>query len=706
MNLVDGLNNKQKEAVLKTEGPLLIIAGAGSGKTSVVTKRIAYLLNEKNVPGFRILAITFTNKAAKEMKERVLGLVGEKGIDVQISTFHAFGAKLLRYEIENLGYERNFTIIDTEDKNTVIKRIIKSLNLDPKQYSFRKISADISKAKNEMIGPKEYSKFANNPYNSAVYEIYKKYQKQLKDSNAVDFDDLLILPIELFNKYPEILKKYQNRFRYISVDEYQDTNGAQYLLVKMLSAFHKNICVVGDSDQSIYSWRGANYENIYRFEKDYEECETIFLEQNYRSTKKILEAANQVIKNNTNRKEKKLWTDNVNGDGIKYYRAIDEKDESEYVVKEIMRYRAKGIPFNEMVILGRTNAQSRVFEEKLLSKNIPYKIVGSVEFFRRKEIKDLVAYLTIIANSKSNVSVTRVINVPKRQIGTQTINKLSAYADNNDISIMDAIDDEFMSNSINAKLQKFKEMIDELKNLSSEMVLTDFVDLVLDKTEYRKMYQLEGTLEADIRLENLEEFKSVTKAFEERSDEPTLNNFLEEQALISDLTEHKDTGEEDKITVMTMHAAKGLEFEVVFLVGFEEGLFPHSNSIMEEDKLEEERRLAYVSITRAKTFLHISNAEVRLMYGNRTANMPSRFIDEMGLITSRKRTVSKTVKYVNKKELMYNDSEDIDIGQRIKHSKFGVGIVVKKDGDIIDIAFKAPYGVKKLSATHKSIEKI
>ena len=496
---IENLNNKQQEAVLKTEGPLLVLAGAGSGKTKVLTTRIAYLIEEKHIDPYNILAITFTNKAAKEMKDRTYNLIGEQASSLQISTFHSFGLKIVRENCELLGYDHNFVIMDSDDSLTVVKKILKDINKDPKIYNPKAIRNKISSCKNELMSPESYEKFVASDYEKVILEVYQKYVKKLKNNNSIDFDDLLMLPIKLFKENPLVLEKYQNRFKYILIDEYQDTNEAQYILTKMISAKYKNICVVGDIDQAIYGWRGANYKNILNFEKDYKDCSTILLEENYRSTKTILDAANDVIKNNKNRKDKKLWSNNGDGEKIEYFRAFNERDEGQSAIRKIKELHNRGVNYQDIAILYRTNAQSRTLEEEMLKENLPYRVVGSFYFYSRKEIKDLIAYLRLIHNSKDNISLLRVINTPKRGIGLKTIENLTKKADLENKSIYEVID--------SGKELQFKELIENLKKVAEELTLTQLIDKVLDASGMKQELESEKSLEAEIRLENLEEFK-------------------------------------------------------------------------------------------------------------------------------------------------------------------------------------------------------
>ncbi len=696
---IDNLNKEQKEAVLTTEGPLLILAGAGSGKTKVLTTRIAYLVEEKNISPYQILAITFTNKAAREMKERVISLIGDMANAIQISTFHSFGLRLLRENYQELGYDQNFTIMDSDDSLTVIKRILKELNYDPKEYNPKSIRNKISGCKNEMISPEVYERYAATEFEKVVLEVYKRYKKTLKKNNAVDFDDLLILPLELFNKNKERLAHYQEKFQYILIDEYQDTNEAQYLLTKMLSAKYRNICVVGDENQSIYSFRGANYRNILNFEKDYNEAKVIKLEQNYRSTSTILDAANEVIKNNQNRKEKNLWSTKGLGEKISYYRADSEKDEAHFVSQESRKLNSNGIPYQDIAILYRTNAQSRTLEDALLKENVPYRVVGGTSFYNRKEIKDLLAYLKLLHNYKDNISLQRVINTPKRGIGLRTIETLQEKADLEEKSIYEVID--------SGKELAFKNLIEDLKRVSENLTLTELVDKVLDASGLKKELEDEKTLEADIRLENLEEFKSITKQFEEEFGVISLEDFLLETSLISDKDEYTDNV--NRVSLMTIHSVKGLEYDYVFVVGLEEGIFPHMNSLMDNTELEEERRLCYVAITRAKEKLYISNARRRTLFGKDQINPPSRFICEINqdLIEniSKKQPEEKEVK-INKEEKFRKEEINFEVGNYVYHEIFGAGRVVEVTNTLLSIAFKSPHGIKKFMKNHKSISKI
>ena len=690
------LNDQQQKAVEIVSGPLLVLAGAGSGKTRVLTSKIAYLVSECGISPKSILAITFTNKAAKEMKERVINYLGPIAYDIQISTFHSFGLTIIKENCKELGYSENFTILDSDDVLTVIKKIMKESNIDQQDYNPKAIRNAISSAKNELIDSYDYKRFANSDFTSKVHEVYRKYENKLLLNNSLDFDDLLLLPIKLFRKNPKILEKYQDRFEYVLIDEYQDTNEAQYMMTKMISSKYNNICVVGDESQAIYSWRGANYKNILNFEKDHKNAKTILLEENYRSTKTILNAANNVIKNNVDRKDKNLWTSNEEGDKIHYYRALDEKDEARYVVDKIKELINNGTSKQDIAVLYRTNAQSRNIEEYLLESNIPYKVVGSFYFYNRKEIKDLISYLKLIYNPNDDTSLLRVINVPKRGIGLKTLEKLSIKADNKS-SLFDVIEE--------GKELKFKELIEYFIEKKESLSLTELVDEILDKTGIRKELESDKDIESEIRLESLEEFKSITKSFEENIGIVSLEEFLNEISLVSDVTDYKNNP--DTVTLMTVHSAKGLEFDNVFITGLEEGIFPHNNSFYEQNGIEEERRLCYVAITRAKKNLWILNAKRRVIYGIDSVNKPSRFISEIPDECLDKENI---VFETNKKEIEMpidlNKNVDYNVGDKVIHEAFGEGIIVSMDKSIVTIAFPHPHGIKKIMKGHKSIRKV
>ncbi|WP_093050541.1 DNA helicase PcrA [Salipaludibacillus aurantiacus] len=632
--LLEGLNPEQQEAVRHGDGPLLIMAGAGSGKTRVLTHRIAYLIGEKGVPHWSILAITFTNKAAREMKDRVKSIIGSEAEDMWISTFHSMCVRILRRDIDRIGFNRNFTILDSTDQKTVIKRLVKEMNLDPKKFDPRSILGSISSAKNELKTPADYAKTANGYYEDTVHKVYEAYKKELKKNQALDFDDLIMTTIRLFKQVPEVLEYYQRRFRYIMVDEYQDTNRAQYVLVNMMADRHKNICVVGDSDQSIYRWRGADIQNILSFEKDYSNATVVMLEQNYRSTKRILEAANKVIDYNTGRKPKNLWTQNIDGDKLNYYEADNEHDEAQHVVGKIKEHIDSGkYTPADIAVLYRTNAQSRVIEELFVKSNLPYTIVGGTKFYDRKEIKDLLAYLRLVANPDDDISLRRIINVPKRGIGNTTLDKLQAYANQHDLSLFQTIqeiDQVGLSARFTKTLSEFGDQLRGWVQMQEYLPVMELVEELLEKTGYRDMLKNDKSLEAEGRLENINEFLTVAKEFEEVNEDKTLVAFLTDLALIADIDQVDDDEEaEEKLLLMTLHSAKGLEFPVVFLIGLEEGVFPHSRALMEEVEMEEERRLAYVGITRAERHLYMSRARMRTLYGRTNMNPPSRFLSEI-----------------------------------------------------------------------------
>ena len=694
---ITSLNPKQQEAVVHKDGPMLVLAGAGSGKTKVLTNRIAYLIEEGISPG-NILAITFTNKAAREMKERVYKIIGPDVNYIQISTFHSLGLKIIKENYDFLGYEKNFIILDSDDTLTVVKKIMKDLNMSPKYYNARELRNKISSAKNELITPEKFKKIE---FDEKVVTLYKRYCEKLKMGNSVDFDDLLILPIKLFEQSENILSYYQEKYKYVLIDEYQDTNEAQYIFSKILCKKYKNIFVVGDNDQAIYAFRGANYKNILNFEKDYPDCKTILLEENYRSTQNILNAANSVIKHNKLRKDKNLWCNNEIGNKIKYIKTDDEKAEGDFVTNQIKDLVKNGTNYDDIAILYRTNAQSRSIEESLLKSNIPYRIIGSFYFYNRKEIKDLLCYLRLINNPKDDISLTRIINVPKRGIGNVTIGNLTKKAEEKNISLFDAIE--------GGKELAFKQLINKLIEESKSLSLTELVEVVLEKSGIRKELKEEKTLESEIRLENLEEFKSITLNYENEFGEISLDDFLNEISLVSDVTEHTDG--KNKVSLMTVHSVKGLEFNYVFIIGMEEGIFPHYNSIMEgtNDAIEEERRLCYVAITRAKKDLWIINTKKRMLYGQTNSNPPSRFIDEIDskYLDFQNNTTSLIKKVNNIKEKMFT-SENVDYkeGDKIAHDDYGEGVITAVDKKIITVAFPFPLGVKKFIKNHKSIKKI
>lgn len=679
--LLTGMNDRQAEAVQTTEGPLLIMAGAGSGKTRVLTHRIAYLIDEKLVNPWNILAITFTNKAAREMKERAYTL-NPATEDCLIATFHSMCVRILRREADHIGYNRNFTIVDPGEQRTLMKRILKTLNLDPKKWNERAILGTISNAKNDLIDEVAYASLAGDMYTEIVAKCYEMYQKELRQSEAMDFDDLIMLTLRLFDKNPDVLTYYQQRYQYIHVDEYQDTNHAQYQLVKLLASRFKNICVVGDADQSIYGWRGADMQNILDFEKDYPEAKVVLLEENYRSTKTILQAANDVIKNNRNRRPKNLWTQNADGENIVYYRANDEQDEALFVAKTIDELSSTSdYVYRDFAVLYRTNAQSRNIEEALLKANIPYTMVGGTKFYSRKEIRDVISYLNLIANTSDNISFERVVNEPKRGVGPGTVEKIRNFAAGQEMSLLDA-SSQIMLSPVKGKAAQavfdFANLILNLREQLDELTVTEVVELVLEKTGYTEQLAAQATLESQARIENIEEFLSVTKNFDENPENDTeetgldrLSRFLNDLALIAD-TDDGDQ-ESSEVTLMTLHAAKGLEFPVVFIIGMEENVFPLSRAAEDEDELEEERRLAYVGITRAEKVLFLTNANSRLLYGKTNYNRPTRFLNEInsslldyqGL--ARPANTSFKASYVNGKAVQFG--QGMSLAQALQERK-------------------------------------
>jgi DNA helicase-2/ATP-dependent DNA helicase PcrA len=730
--LLNGLNPEQQRAVKTTEGPLLLMAGAGSGKTRVLTHRIAYLMVEKRVNPYNILAITFTNKAAREMKDRIYNMMGGTADEIWISTFHSMCVRILRKDIDRLGYSRNFTILDSTDQLSVVKNIMKERNIDSKKFDPRAILGSISSAKNELKTPDDYAKLAGDYYDKIVSDVYELYQKRLRKNQALDFDDLIMITIQLFQRVPEVLEYYQRKFQYIHVDEYQDTNRAQYMLVKLLASRFQNLCVVGDSDQSIYRWRGADIANILSFEKDYPRAKVILLEQNYRSTKRILFAANEVIKHNINRKPKNLWTENDEGNKIFYYRADSEQTEAHFVAGKIKELVESGKrKYSDFAVLYRTNAQSRVMEEVLLKSNIDYSIVGGIKFYDRKEIKDTLAYLRLIANPDDDISLQRVINVPKRGIGSSSIDKIADFANLHDISMFEAlksIDLIGLSPKITRAASEFRDLVDGYTKMQEYLSVTELVEEILDKTGYREMLKAEKSIEAQSRLENLDEFLSVTKSFEETNDDKSLIAFLTDLALVADIDKLDEDGQKtDTVVLMTLHSAKGLEFPVVFLIGVEEGVFPHSRSLMEEAEMEEERRLAYVGITRAEEELYITNAGMRTLFGRTNVNPPSRFIREIPVdlleevqlkqertstpFGSPARQVQAQRRPVSRPMATTTGGEQIGwrVGDKAEHVKWGTGTVVsvKNEGESmeLDIAFPSPVGIKRLLAKFAPIKK-
>ncbi|TDM13965.1 DNA helicase PcrA [Macrococcus bovicus] len=709
--LLNRMNEEQRAAVKATEGPLLIMAGAGSGKTRVLTHRIAYLIQEKDVNPYNILAITFTNKAAKEMKERVQQLIGEEAEAVWISTFHSMCVRILRRDSDRIGIERNFTIIDPTDQRSVMKEVLKQENIDPKRYEPRSLLAQISNLKNELKTPADAEREAQDFMAQIVARAYKRYQSILLKNQALDFDDLIMTTIELFERAPEALSYYQNKFQYIHVDEYQDTNRAQYLLVKMLAEKFENICVVGDSDQSIYGWRGADIYNILSFEEDYQNARTIFLERNYRSTKNILHAANEVIRHNSERKPKALWTESAEGSKIKYFKAQSERHEAEYIISEIQNKQREGYRLDDMAILYRTNAQSRVLEETLLKSNISYTMVGGTKFYDRKEIKDILSYLRLVANSNEDISFARIINTPKRGVGPGALDKITAYAEMNGLSYFDAlaeVDFIGLPKKTTETLVKFYEMMDGFMKQQEFLSITELTEQIMEKTGYMEMLKADRTLESQSRLENLEEFLSVPQDYEKDTpiEEQSLVNFLTDLSLVSDV----DSADlEAGITLMTIHSAKGLEFKVVFIAGLEESIFPHARSLSEEAEMEEERRLMYVAITRAEEHLHVTHADSRTLFGRSQANRRSRFLDEIpeDLLEGKKVVMPKrgfSRRTTNNRPA----PGEYKIGDKVIHKTWGEGLVshvTDKDGSQeLDIIFKS-VGMKRLLSQFAPIQK-
>ena len=693
MNYLEELNDKQLEAVVHVDGPCLVLAGAGSGKTKVLTTRIARLI-DCGIPSYNILAITFTNKAAKEMKDRLEKIV--PGNYAFVGTFHSLGVRILREHADIMGYDKNYSIIDSDDALSIIKRIMKEKMIGNSDITPSFVRNKISSIKNDMLSDSEIDNYFSSGNDVIIKEVFYEYQRILRQNNSVDFDDLLLLPVRMFIEHKDILESYQDKFKYILVDEYQDTNEVQYKLSKLLASKYKNIFVVGDPDQSIYMFRGANFRNILNFERDYKNAKVIPLEENYRSTNTILEAANSVIKNNKERKEKNLWSSKGDGCKIKYLRAYDGRHEIQLVLDEIKELYREGYSYSDISVLYRTNAQARLVEEMFLKSNVPYKVVGSYYFYNRKEIKDLICYLRLILNKDDEISLRRVINVPKRGIGEATLKRLESLARDQGISMFEAMS--------KGKELAFKELILDLINDSENLSLTDLIEEILSKTGIREEYESTKSLENELRLDNLEEFKSITKTFEDRTGSVSLEDFLEEISLVADMSEHQEKN--DGVTLMTMHSAKGLEFKVVFLVGMEDGIFPHQNAFFESQGLEEERRLCYVGITRAKEKLFLSNAKRRILYGKDVINPPSRFIAEIddSLIDIDNKNMFEEEKIDKKK---YYKDEDVDFsdGDIIDHDVYGKGVVVSISGDIITVAFSKKYGIKKLLKNYKGITK-
>ncbi|MFT8872121.1 MAG: DNA helicase PcrA [Sporolactobacillus sp.] len=731
---LEGLNPEQLKAVKHQNGPLLIMAGAGSGKTRVLTHRMAYLMIGRDVAPWRLLAITFTNKAAKEMRERLGQLVGPLADEAWVSTFHSMCVRILRRDSEKVGLSRSFSILDGTDQLSVVKTILKVRNLDSKKFTPRAILAKISAAKNELKTAAEFARQETGDFfDQVVADVYSDYEQRLRQNQSLDFDDLIMTTVRLLQSSPDALAYYQHKFTYIHVDEYQDTNRAQYTLVRLLADGHKNICVVGDSDQSIYGWRGADIHNILSFEEDYPEATVIKLEQNYRSTKKILEAANHVIENNRDRKPKALWTENEDGAQIAYYQADTEHDEGRYVAGIMQQLSRDGYRYADLAVLYRTNAQSRVIEETLVKSNIPYRMIGSIKFYERKEIKDMLAYLRLIDNPDDDISLARVINEPKRGIGASSLDKLADYAIQANLSLFRAlfeIDATGVAARTAGKMAGFSNLVDGWIERRGKLSVTELVKTVLDESGYREALKAERTIESESRLENLDEFLSVTTEFEKaHSDDSSLTAFLTELALDSDVEEEKGEDAHDAVTLMTLHSAKGLEFPVVFLVGMEEGIFPHARALSEPREMEEERRLAYVGITRARQRLYLTSAEMRTLFGQTVMHVPSRFLKEIpetliareqgepaGSMRFLRRPLpfgsrtSATVDHQPAPQLKRQSQvADWRTGDRAHHKKWGVGTVVSTKGSgnelEVDIAFPAPIGLKRLLAAFAPIEK-
>lgn len=717
------LNDMQRKAVLKTDGALLLLAGAGSGKTRVLTYRIAHLINDLEVHPSNILAITFTNKASNEMRERVEGIIGSDAKNMWISTFHSCCVRILRKDIEKIGYTRSFVIYDRSDQMTLMKDCIKELNINDKMYEAKTVLGHISDAKDKMINSKRFKEIHQNDFRmSNIAKVYSLYQERLMRNNALDFDDLIMKAIEILENNEGVLDFYQRKFRYIMVDEYQDTNRAQYKLVNMLAKRHGNLCVVGDDDQSIYGWRGADIKNILEFEKDYEDALVVKLEQNYRSTETILDAANKVIANNITRKDKKLWTESSSGDRIRTFKSRDEREEGDFIAHSIKKLNSdndKGIEYRDCAILYRTNAQSRALEEALIKQNIKYRIFGGIKFYERKEIKDLIAYLRIIQNPVDDISLKRIINVPKRGIGLRTLEKIEDVSlikkESMYLSLYDA-DNIDVSTRVKSKLREFTTLISALSAMKDAYSVTKLIEKVLENTGYIKELEKDDSIENQTRIENLKEFLSVAMEFEKTSEEKDLETFLATISLISDM----DSSDEDDnyVSLMTLHSAKGLEFPVVFLAGLEEGVFPISRALTDEIELEEERRLCYVGITRAMKTLYMTYAASRTIYGKTNYSRISRFIGELPKdclkSLNRNETENKILRKQNslvekyKQSNMEKDAKNIDnnevtLGTKVKHPAFGTGTVVTKNGSTVSIAFENK-GIKSINLEYVKLQ--
>ncbi|MEW6623932.1 MAG: DNA helicase PcrA [Bacillota bacterium] len=703
--MLEGLNKAQAEAVMQTEGPLLIIAGAGSGKTRVLTNRIAYLLDINKAQPWQILAITFTNKAANEMKERVLDLIGAKAGDMWISTFHSACVKILRRHASELGFKSNFVIYDTSDKETLLKNCLKESNLNPKEFSPKSIGETISQAKNQLLNSHKYSRTVDDFYKEVVLQVYKLYEQKLEKNNAFDFDDLLMKTVELFRFNEDILDFYQKKFVYILIDEYQDTNHAQYVLVNLLAKKHKNLCVVGDPDQSIYRWRGADINNILSFQRDYPEAKVVKLEQNYRSTACILDAANAMIKNNKGRKEKKLWTENPKGEQLTLLKSENERDEAEKVVSEVLRLKLDNkYNLRDMAVLYRTHSQSRALEEELVRNNMPYQIFGGIKFYERKEIKDILAYLKVLVNKDDTVSLTRIINVPKRGLGTTSWSRVEEYAAQKAIPLFDALKQPDIINDLSARARKqlssFYELMQRFGEAMDEFSVKDLTSYVLSETGYWESLQEEDTPEAEARIENLKEFLNVAAAYDRYNPSGSLEEFLAEISLVADIDQYN--ADDDLLVLMTLHTAKGLEYPVVFMIGMEEGLFPHFKSLENDYELEEERRLCYVGMTRAKEKLYLSFAKMRMIYGETIPRPISRFLQEIPAHLLDEPLAVETADKVDSVFMSRPAREkptpmSYTLGDKVFHNKWGEGVVVQVNpGDtLIKVAFPEQ-GIKSL----------
>lgn len=732
MELIEGLNPQQKEAVLHTEGPILVLAGAGSGKTRVITHRIAYLIQEKGVAPWSILSLTFTNKAAREMRDRIEALIGARVLDIWSGTFHSCCVRILRREIERIGFNRDFVIYDTGDQETLIKDCLQRLGYNDRNFPPKQVLAYIGRAKDELISPEAYSINAASDFRMRkISDIYTLYQKKLKANNALDFDDILLHTLNIFDKNPDVLAYYQDKFKYILVDEYQDTNTAQYMLVSMLAKKHRNICVVGDDDQSIYGWRGANMQNILDFEKHFHGCRVIKLEQNYRSTERILDAANNVIKNNYGRKPKLLWTKNLTGEPVYVYKAFDERDEADFTAGMVRNAVARGDNnYGDFAVLYRINAQSRVFEDSFMKMGIPYRIIGAHKFYDRKEIKDIIAYLRVVNNPHDDISLKRIVNVPRRGIGKVTLDRAEQLAYDNGVSIYSILLEASKLSELtraSAKIKSFTDMLVKLRSLAEYLDLTELIKSVIDQSGIIKELEQEDTIEAKTRIENIREFQSVVLDFVRNSEEedPGLNDFLAHVSLIADVDTMAD--EQDRVVLMTMHSAKGLEFPIVFLAGMEEGVFPSYRSIGEESEMEEERRLCYVGITRAREKLFLTFTKSRTLFGNTTYNRQSRFIDEIpedllkyisensDLIKSdvRKSVTNqisadewkqRTASFIKAAEL---NTDELVAGTRVLHKKFGAGTITAREPEGSDFKLEIDFdqfGMKRLLASYAKLK--